>query len=360
METTLLSALVMACLISLGTTPLVKKLALRWGATDAPDARKVHRTVMPRMGGLAIYLAFTLTALLTQPLTRPVVGLLLGGTIIMVVGLLDDIYGLSPRFKLMGQLGAAVVLVVFGYHVDFVTNPLGGSVIPLGILSIPVTIFWIIGVTNALNLIDGLDGLAAGTSVIAAVTMALVAWLDGQLAMAVLALVLAASTLGFLRYNFHPAQIFMGDSGSLFLGFNLGALAILSLTKGATVISIFIPIVILGIPILDTTFAIIRRFLNHRPIFQADKKHLHHCLLEMGLSHRQTVLVIYVIDLCLGASAVLLNMLTTEQSSMILIALATVIILGANKLGVISGVSRNLGKGKTASSLETGKAKLRS
>lgn len=352
METSLLSALVLACLLSLGTTPFVKKLAIKLGAIDAPNARKVHRTVMPRMGGLAIYFAFTVTVLLTQPLTQPLMGLLLGGTIIILVGIFDDIHGLSPHWKLVGQLAAAVVLVAFGYHVDFVTNPFGSSVIPLGILSIPVTIFWIIGVTNALNLIDGLDGLAAGTSVIAALTMAVVAWIDGHSAMGILALILAASTLGFLKYNFHPAQIFMGDSGSLFLGFNLGALAILSLTKGATVISIFIPIVILGIPIMDTAFAILRRFLNQKPIFQADKKHLHHCLLELGLTHRQTVLVIYVINFCLGASAVLLNQLTTEQSSVLLIGLATAVILGANKLGVIS-------KGRTTSSLDTGKAKLR-
>lgn len=354
----ILPVLALAFVISLVVTPFVKRLALRIGATDAPNARKVHQKVMPRLGGLAIYHSFTTAVLLTQPLTTQVAGLLAGGTMIMLVGVLDDTRGLSPKVKLLGQVAAALVLVHFGFKVDFVTAPFsifGKPVIYLQYFTVPVTVIWIIGVTNALNLIDGLDGLAAGTSAIAAVTMALVAWMDGQLLMAALALVLAAGVLGFLRYNFNPAQIFMGDSGSLFLGFNLGALAIMGLTKGATVISLFIPVVILGIPIMDTVFAILRRFSNRQPIFQADKKHLHHCLLEVGLSHRQTVLVIYGINLCLGASAVLLNILSTEQSYIVLIALATLVLLSANWLGVLTGnVSRQV-----STSIEPGKAKLR-
>jgi UDP-GlcNAc:undecaprenyl-phosphate GlcNAc-1-phosphate transferase len=257
----------------------------------------------------------------------------------MLVGLLDDTYGLSPKVKLLGQIVAALVAVQFGYRVEFITNPFNGGIIDLVDLklSTPVTLFWIIGITNAINLIDGLDGLAAGTSAIAAVTMAVVAWSEGLPEIAVLALILAAAVLGFLKYNFNPAQIFMGDSGSLFLGFNLGALAIEGLTKGATVISLFIPIVILGIPIMDTMFAIIRRFSNGQPIFQPDKKHLHHCLLELGLSHKQTVLAIYGINVFLGASAVLLNRLSTAQSYMVLIGIATLVLIGANKLGVLSG-----------------------
>ncbi|MDS1029655.1 MraY family glycosyltransferase [Bacillota bacterium LX-D] len=329
--------LLCACLISLGVTPLVKKLAYKIGATDAPDARKVHQSLMPRIGGLGIYLSFTAVVLLTQELTTQIVGLLLGGTLIVLIGVVDDTFGLSPKLKLAGQIAAAFILVHFGYRVHFITYPFGEGVIFLKQFSIPVTILWIIGVTNAINLIDGLDGLAAGTSAIAAVTMAVVAWIDGQILVTVLALILAASILGFLRYNFNPAQIFMGDSGSLFLGFNLGAMAILGLTKGATIISVFIPIVILGIPIMDTLFAIIRRFYNGKPIFQPDKKHLHHCLLEIGLTHKQTVLVIYAIDLCLGGSAVLLSKLSAAHSYMFLIALTVITIVGANKLGVLSG-----------------------
>lgn len=347
--------LVMACILALIITPLIKKLAVKIGATDAPNARKVHTKVMPRLGGVAIYAAFTLTVLFTQNLNNHIIGLLIGGTVITMVGFIDDVYGLSPKLKLLGQLVAAVILIIFDYKVRFITNPLGaGAIIDLDYLAIPVTLFWIIGITNAVNLIDGLDGLAAGTSAIAAVTMALVGWFNGQTAAASLALILAASILGFLRYNFHPAKIFMGDSGSLFLGFTLGALAISGLTKGATVISLFIPVVILGIPIMDTLFAIVRRFSNGKPIFQPDKKHLHHCLLELGLSHKQTVLVIYFIDACLGASAVVLSKLSSDQSSIVLITLATLVIVGANKLGVLSVKSR-----RTITKIEPGKAKLR-
>ncbi|KKM09926.1 UDP-phosphate N-acetylglucosaminyl 1-phosphate transferase [Clostridiales bacterium PH28_bin88] len=319
-------------------TPQIKKLAIRVGAVDAPNERKVHARLMPRLGGLAIYLGFTVVVLLTQPLTRSMWGLLLGGTLITLVGVVDDIKGLSPRVKLLGQVLAALVLVGFGIQVKFITNPFGDMFFP-GRWGIPVTLLWVIGMTNALNLIDGLDGLAAGTAAIAAVTMAVIAWLEGQVLASGVALILAVSVLGFIRYNFNPAQIFMGDSGAMFLGFNLAALAIMGLTKGATVISLFIPVVILGIPIMDTFFAIVRRFFNRKPIFEADKHHLHHCLLDMGLSHRQTVLVIYLVNICLGISAVLLTRLTTDQSVLMLTGLTALILLGANKVGVVRGVS---------------------
>ena len=347
--------LVLAYILSLIFTPLIKRMALKIGATDTPNSRKVHTKIMPRLGGGAIYAAFSLALLLTQDLNNYTVGLLIGGTVIMLVGFLDDVFGLSPKLKLLGQLIAALILIAFGYRVQFITHPWGaGSLIDLEYFTIPFTLLWIIGVTNAVNLIDGLDGLAAGTSAIAAITMALVAWSNNQGAAASLALILAASTIGFLRYNFHPARIFMGDSGSLFLGFTLGALAVSGLTKGATVISLFIPVVILGIPIMDTLFAIVRRFTNGKPIFQPDKKHLHHCLLDLGLSHKQTVLVIYFIDGCLGASAVILSKLSTYQSYIVLISLATLVIVGANKVGVLSVKSKG-----SISKMEPGKAKFR-
>jgi UDP-GlcNAc:undecaprenyl-phosphate GlcNAc-1-phosphate transferase len=329
-----------ALVLALVITPWVKKLALGWGALDVPGERKVHCQVMPRMGGLAIYLAFAAVVLFTQPLARPVMGLLLGGGWIMVLGILDDIRELSARVKLVGQIIGALILVVFGFRVDFVTNPFMEGLILLGKLAIPVTVLWIIGVTNALNLIDGLDGLAAGTSVIAALTMAVVvilenpAWGDTASTVVPLALILCGSILGFLRYNFYPAKIFLGDSGSMFLGFTLAALAIMGLTKGATIISVFIPIVILGIPLLDTVFAIIRRMFNGRPIFQADKHHLHHRLLEKGLSHRQAVLVIYGVNVCLGLSAIALTQLSTDQGVILLGGLALVVLLAANRLGI--------------------------
>ncbi|MDW7674356.1 MAG: MraY family glycosyltransferase [Bacillota bacterium] len=331
----IVAAIMVAFVIPLICTPLVKKLAFKIGAVDAPNHRKVHSKVMPRMGGLAIYLAFIAAVLVGLPLSESLMGLILGATIIVAIGILDDIRDISPKLKLLGQIAAALILVHFGVDVEFITNPFNG-VIALGMLSIPVTIFWVIGITNAVNLIDGLDGLAAGTAIITAITLAIVAWTEGQTVVMYAALILAAATLGFLRFNFHPAQIFMGDSGSMFLGFVLATLSILGLGKSATVISIFIPILILGVPILDTAFAIVRRYLNHQPIFSADKEHLHHRLLAMGLTHKATVVVIYGIHLVMGLSAVLLTFLTTAQGVMILSMLSIIIILGAERLGIIN------------------------
>lgn len=337
-----------AFVLTLIITPWVMKLALRWGALDRPNGRKVHQQVMPRMGGVAMYLSFAAAVLATQPLNRLVLGLLAGATLITLLGMMDDIKGLSPKMKLLGQIAGAAILVAFGYRVEFVTNPFSDGVIMLGKLAVPLTILWVIGVTNAINLIDGLDGLAAGTSGIAALTMVAVVASEytlngtlGDLSWLVvgLALILTGSIGGFLPYNFYPAEVFMGDSGSMFLGFTLSALAIAGLTKGATVISVFIPIVILGIPICDTLFAIVRRFLNQQPIFQPDKHHLHHCLLEKGLSHKQTVLTIYGINMLLGISAVLLTRLNNDQAIMLLIGLVFLVLVGANRLGV-TGVGR--------------------
>lgn len=326
-----------AFLASYLLTPMMMKLALRIGAVDKPNERKVHQGTITRIGGVAIFGGFMIGALLMRELSFQAWGLLLSGTMIMILGLVDDIKGISPKIKLLGQIIAALVLVYFGVQVQFITNPFNGGIKSLGFLSIPVTVFWVTGMSNAVNLIDGLDGLAAGVSAIAAVTLAVVAWTQGQFETAYLALFLAAAALGFLRYNFHPAKLFMGDCGSLYLGFILGVLAVMGLSKGATVISLFIPVIILGIPILDTFFAIIRRFTNNKPIFQADKGHLHHRLLEMGLSHKQTVLVIYAITLLLSSSAVLLTMLTTAQSVLILIGISIVILVGADRIGIITG-----------------------
>lgn len=336
MTSTFLAGGAIAFILTWLATPLVKRAAIHWGAVDLPNQRKVHDHVMPRLGGLAIYAGFMLAILVDYPAVYELRGLLLGGTIIMLVGIADDLRGLPPLVKLGGQIAAAAVVVAMGVRVEFVTHPFSlEETINLGWLAIPVTIFWIIGVTNAINLIDGLDGLAAGISAIAAVTMAVVAWKEGQLLVVYCALILAASALGFLRHNFYPAKIFMGDSGSMFLGYNLSVLAILGLTKSATTISLFIPVVILGIPIIDTFCAIIRRCVNSQPIFQADKAHLHHRLLAMGFSHRQTVLTIYGINLVLGTSAILLTHLTTPQAVFILLSLSTITLIGANKIGII-------------------------
>lgn len=350
---------VMAILLALGValliTPLVRKWAFKWGALDRPNQRKVHHQVMPRLGGLAVFIGFTTAVLLTQQLSEHIIGLLVGGGLIILLGFADDTRGLSPKVKLAGQVAAACAVAVpqyFGLRVEILTNPFSSEgYLALGLLiSILVTVLWIVSVTNAVNLIDGLDGLAGGTVCIASLTLAAVVWIEtvqsevggsqGQFEAITLALILAAAVLGFLRYNFYPARIFLGDSGSMYLGFSVAVLSVMGLAKGATFISVIIPVVILGIPLLDTICAIIRRFNGQKPIFQPDKQHLHHRLMKMGLNHRQAVLCIYGVNIVLGLSAILLTLLTPNQAIIFLVVLSTAVLILANKLGVTGARGR--------------------
>jgi UDP-GlcNAc:undecaprenyl-phosphate GlcNAc-1-phosphate transferase len=323
-------------------TPLAIKAAFKLGAIDKPDQRKVHHQTMPRLGGLAIFIAFMLATLIGSWGSNAFNGILVGGLIIFLVGMLDDIYQLSPWVKLIGQCLAAVAAMYFGVVVHFVTNPFDG-LLTLGYLSLPLTFLWLVGVTNAINLIDGLDGLAGGVSAIAAATMGIVALLHGQTAVAVTAFILVAAIAGFLPYNFHPARTFMGDGGSNFLGFVLACLAIMGTAKSAALISLFVPIVILGIPIFDTFFAIIRRIHNRAPIFMPDKDHLHHRLMALGMSHRRSVLIIYGISAFFGGVAVTLSFITSPKASLILALLLLAIVIGADRIGMFTGQSPKLG-----------------
>lgn len=291
--------------ISLATTPMVAKLALAIGATDIPNQRKVHHMIMPRLGGLSVYLGFMASSLFLLGEGVRVAGVLLGGTVILCIGIADDIKSVSPIHKLLFQALAAGLVVSSGITINFVSNPFDGR-LQLGILSVPLTIIWIIALTNAINLIDGLDGLASGVSLIALLTFALIAFQLNNITVLLLSLSLAGAVLGFLRHNFFPAKIFLGDSGSMFLGFMISVFAIIGWLKSVTVVTFIVPIVILGVPIIDTCFAILRRYLEHKPIFQADRQHIHHRLLNLGFSHRKTVLAIYCIALFFSASALLM------------------------------------------------------
>ncbi|MDD4239002.1 MAG: MraY family glycosyltransferase [Desulfotomaculaceae bacterium] len=343
-----LMAILLALGVALLITPLVRKWAFKLGALDRPEQRKVHQKVMPRLGGLAVFIAFTTAVLLTQELSSNILGLLVGGGLIILLGIADDTRGLSPKVKLAGQVVASCAVIYFGVTVEFLTNPFtnpfSDEMLALGFLSIPVTVLWIVSVTNAVNLIDGLDGLAGGTVCIASLTLATVVWIEstvpGQYEAINLALILAAAVLGFLRYNFYPARIFLGDTGSMYLGFSVAVLSVMGLAKSATFISVIIPVVILGIPLLDTTCAIIRRFLGQKPIFQPDKEHLHHRLMKMGLSHRQVVLCIYGVNIVLGVSAIVLTLMTPKQAIIFLVVLSTAVLILANKLGVTGARSR--------------------
>lgn len=330
-------AIAVAFIAAVALTPLAIKLARKFNIVDIPNQRKVHTTAMPRIGGIAIYAAFVLGTLALAVYTREVAALLIAGTIVFLTGFVDDIKGISPKIKLIGQVLASLVLVKAGFYVEFITNPFDGSIISLGWWGIPITVIWLTGISNTVNLIDGLDGLSAGVSAIAAGATAIVCLAQGEILAASLAAVLAASALGFLPWNFHPAKTFMGDCGSLLLGFLLGALALMGLSKGATVISIFIPFIILGVPFFDTSFAIIRRLFLKKPIFEADKMHLHHSLLSMGMSHAQTVLTIYALALTMGLCAVLMAILTSSQAVIILIAVTVLTFAGAEFLGILRG-----------------------
>ena len=314
-------------------TPIVRKLAIRWNITDQPNHRKVHKKPMPRLGGVAIYISFLIGLILSQqdnPYLWPIVW---GSTIIIITGILDDIFDLKPIYKLIGQLLAAFVAIRGGFDLEFINLPFGGQ-IEFGYFAIPLTILWIVGITNAMNLIDGLDGLAAGVSSIALITMSIMAFGIGDMFVLSMALIVLGSTLGFLVYNFYPAKIFMGDSGALLLGYLISVLSLLGF-KNVTFISFVIPIIILGVPISDTFFAIIRRFINRKPLAKADKRHLHHCLLDAGFSHRQTVIIIYGIAILFSLAAVLFSMATVWGSILIVLILLIAIQLLAELIGLV-------------------------
>lgn len=302
-------SLIVAFFAAIVLTPLVKRIAFRIGAVDAPNYRKVHARIMPRLGGLAIFGAFLVGLAVLRPESEYTLAIVLGATIIVATGVVDDMYEISAKAKLIGQIAAAAVIVfVGGIDIDFINLPFNG-ILDFGFLSIPLTIIWIVGITNAINLIDGLDGLAAGVSTIALVTLAAMAFIMGNMFVLVMAAILAMSTIGFLFYNFHPAKIFMGDTGALFLGFMIAVFSLLGF-KNVTVISFIIPVIMLGVPISDTFFAIVRRVRMKQKWSDPDKSHLHHRLLDMGFSHRQTVLLIYGIAIMFGLAAVIFSMST--------------------------------------------------
>lgn len=340
-----------AVVLAFVLTPPVIRFAHRVGALDKPNHRKVHTRLMPRLGGLAIFLAFAGTFLVMYPFmpeldTKAIKGVLLGGSIIILVGAFDDKYELSPKLKLIGQIIAAGIVVgLFDMRIDFVNIPFG-SVIAwdnFEWLSITITMVWIVGVTNAVNLIDGLDGLAAGVSAIATASLLVIALFMGNMSVVLLCLLLLGSIIGFLFFNFHPAKIFMGDSGALFLGFSLATISVLGF-KSATLVSFVIPLLILGVPLSDTFLAIVRRVVNKKPISVADKSHLHHCLLHLGFGHRTTVLIIYAVAAMFGGCAIL-GAYTMSQNMnwvtlIITLAVLLVVEICAEAIGIIGKKNR--------------------
>jgi UDP-GlcNAc:undecaprenyl-phosphate GlcNAc-1-phosphate transferase len=326
-----------AMMISFIATPLVKMLANKIGAIDVPkDSRRVHKKPTPLLGGLAIYIAFVAVVFLKKgSISTSEWGILAGATVIVIGGILDDKFELRPLIKLAFQLVAAVCLLAADVQIESITNPFGNiPYVSLGLLYVPLSIIWIVGVTNAINFIDGLDGLAAGSALISTLTILLVAILKERYATACLTAILSGAILGFLPYNFNPASIFMGDTGAQLLGFILAAISIEGAVKSATAIAIAVPILALGLPIFDTLFAMVRRKVNGKPMSQADRGHLHHRLLDMGLSQRQAVLIMYVISAALGGIAIIALQISSKGAYFLLAAVIVVIVFICWRIGL--------------------------
>ena len=334
---------IIAFLISCLVTPAVKMLAIKVGAIDIPkDERRVHKKPIPRLGGLAIILGTSLTILINMILPRYVKwdfsfsdnisGVILGCFIIVCVGILDDIKPQKAKVKLLFQILAAMcVVIISDIRVQAISNPFSAT----GILKLNyffsclVTVCWLIGITNAINLIDGLDGLAAGISALSYMAMFCVSLILKDFDTQMITIILAGAVIGFLPYNFNPAKIFMGDTGSTFLGFTLGVISVSGTLKAYTAISIVIPLLILGVPLFDTTFAILRRLCSGKSIMEADRGHIHHKLMDMGFSQRQVVLLMYLASAILGVSAVWITKIGQLSILMTVIFILVVLLVAA-------------------------------
>lgn len=316
-----IAAFACAFALSLFMTPFAKKISIRLGAIDKPKKRGMHSTPIPRLGGIAIVFGFMGAMFILFPFTKDLqtpqfAGLVIGSIIIVVLGIVDDIYDLRASVKLCVQIVAAAVAVFSGIRMNVETQYFQFF---FNTFSIPITFLWIIGLTNAVNLIDGLDGLAAGVSSIASLCIMVLCALTGSGASVFFAAALAGACLGFLPRNFNPAEIIMGDCGATFLGYVLAVTSIMGLFKGYALLSCMLAALVLAFPILDTAFAIIRRALNKQPILRADRGHLHHRLIDRGISHKSTVLILYAVSFVCGATAILFSLRSISVTIVVLI-----------------------------------------
>ena len=313
-------------LFVLAIIPFIKKVANHVGALDIPNARKVHKNPIPRLGGLGIYMGFLLGYILFGSMSLRMNAILIGSFIIIVTGIVDDIKPIPAKVKFLFQILAASVVAFYG---EILLQDLSafGFYINFGNFSYLITVLFIVAIINCINFIDGLDGLAAGLSSIYFITIGIVivGWKHTFGLDAIITFIMLGATLGFLCHNFNPAKIFMGDSGSMFLGYIIAVIALLGF-KNVTVTTLLAPICLLAIPIIDTLFAILRRVVNKKPISEPDKQHLHHQLLSLNLSHRNVVLVIYAVDI-LFAVAMLVYMLYDATVGIVIYAILFIIVL---------------------------------
>ena len=316
-------AILIAFVVSFALTPVVKILAQKVGAMDVPgEARRVHDHPIPRMGGLAIFLGFIVSMLLFVDITQEVRGILLGSIIIVITGVIDDIISLRAWTKFLIQILSAVIAVLHGVVINVVSNPnvfSSQEAIVLGWLAIPLTVLWIVGITNSVNLIDGLDGLAVGVSTISCVTILVVALLVSEPNVALIVAALAGACIGFMPYNLNPARIFMGDTGSLLLGYVLATVSVLGLFKFYAIVTFVV--LALAVPLSDTLFAFCRRILHGQSPFHADRGHFHHKLMDLGLNQKQAVAILYAISATLGLAAVVLTTKGSIRIALLILAL---------------------------------------
>ncbi len=328
-------ALLAALIVSFLMTPVVKTFAYKIGAVDVPkDSRRMHKVPIPRLGGLAIFIGFMVSILLLVDIrgNAQLQSILLGAVIIVVLGVVDDIMALPAMLKFVVQIIAALIPAMNGVVIQAFSNPNIFSDNPywvLGALSIPFTVLWIVAITNSVNLIDGLDGLANGVSAISATTMLVIALLASEAQVAIFMAALVGACVGFMPYNLNPAKMFMGDTGATFLGYILATMSIQGLFKFYAVISFAVPFLILGLPIFDTTFAFIRRIAHGQSPMHADRGHIHHRLIDMGLNQKQAVATLYVISAILGLSAVVLTTGGEQKAMLFLAALCIVAFVAA-------------------------------
>ena len=337
--------IVVGTVLSLVLTPVVRALARRAGAMDVPGRRKIHPHPVPSLGGIAILVAFVASVLLGiwlhpelgELLTSKLTGVFLGCLILMGVGIYDDIKGVRPIIKLAGQIAAATVLLVYGFNIDKFTSPLSetGSIAVPAAVGVILTLLWVVGLTNSINLIDGLDGLAAGIVFIASLTMMSVAVYRGDYEIALLSVAIAGAVLGFLKYNSSPASIFMGDTGAMCLGFIFAAMSLLGTSKSTVAVALLVPIASMAVPLMDTALAFFRRLIRGTHPFEGDREHLHHRLLALGLSQRQAVRLIYFISAYLGVIAFITVLIPFRFSFLILIILAMGLFLALKTLAYL-------------------------
>ncbi|WCJ59753.1 MraY family glycosyltransferase [Fontisphaera persica] len=343
----------LSCGLALVLTPLIRRLALRANVLDHPGTRKIHHRPIPLLGGLAIALAMWLpitalwlydnrVAAFLRAREGMVLQILLSGLAMLLLGVYDDLRGLNARKKLMAQLPVALVLVISGVGFESITIPSLGSV-PLGWAGPVLTLLWLVGITNAINLVDGIDGLASGVAFFAATTIAVISIYNDNVVGAVIMTALAGACLGFLPYNFNPARIFLGDTGSLFLGMTLAVSSLLTSQKGTLAASLLIPVLVLGFPVIDTLLAMVRRAVRGKSMFSGDAGHIHHRLLARGLSHRQASLIIYAFCLLCGLVALVTVMENSMGMAFGFAALFVVLFAGLRALGYWKALSQ-LGK----------------